>query len=77
MTVQQLRDLLRASPFRPFVVHTPNGREFKVPHVDFAMLSGTGRLLHVARPDSDTEDVIDVALITDIAVQKDGDSAMV
>jgi hypothetical protein len=32
------------------------------------MLSGTGRLLHVARPESDQEDIIDIALITDIAV---------
>ena len=32
------------------------------------MLSGTGRLLHVARPKSDQEDIIDIALITDIAI---------
>jgi hypothetical protein len=68
MTVEKIRDLLRASPFQSFEVHTPDGRAFKVPHPDFAMLSGTGRLLHVARPETDEEDIIDVALITDIAV---------
>jgi hypothetical protein len=68
MTVEKIRDLLRASPFRSFEVHTPDGRAFKVPHPDFAMLSGTGRLLHVARPQTDEEDIIDVALITDIAI---------
>jgi len=68
MTVEKIRDLLRASPFQSFEVYTPDGRSFKVPHPDFAMLSGTGRLLHVARPETDEEDIIDVALITDIAL---------
>jgi hypothetical protein len=68
MTLEKIRSLLRASPFQSFDVHTPDGRTFHVPHPDFAMLSGTGRLLHVARHESDQEDIIDVALITDIAV---------
>ena len=68
MTVEKIRSLLRATPFQSFEVHTPDGRAFQVPHPDFAMLSGTGRLLHVARPESDQEDIIDIALITDIAV---------
>lgn len=68
MTVEKIRSLLRATPFQSFEVHTPDGRAFQVPHPDFAMLSGTGRLLHVARPESDQEDIIDIALITDIAI---------
>lgn len=68
MISEKIRSLLRASPFQPFEVQTPDGRAFQVPHSDFAMLSGTGRLLHVARPQSDEEDVLDVALITDIAI---------
>ena len=72
MTVEKIRNLLRHSPFQPFVVHTPDGREFGIPHPDFAMLSGTGRLLHVAKPESDDEYIIDIALITDIALQPNG-----
>jgi hypothetical protein len=68
MTVEKIRSLFRATPFQSFEVHTPDGRAFQIPHPDFAMLSGTGRLLHVARPESDQEDIIDIALITDIAV---------
>ena len=68
MTVEKVRSLLRATPFQAFIVHTPDGRSFHVPHPDFAMLSGTGRVLHVARPASDDEHIIDVALITDIVV---------
>jgi hypothetical protein len=59
---------LRATPFQSFEVHTPDGRAFQIPHPDFAMLSGTGCLLHMARPESDQEDIIDIALMTDIAV---------
>ena len=72
MTVEKIRTLLRATPFQSFEVHTPDGRAFQIPHPDFAMLSGTGRLLHVARPESDQEDIIDIALITDIAVPLKG-----
>jgi hypothetical protein len=68
MTVDKIRSLLHATPFEPFEVHTPDGRAFVVPHPEFAMLSGTGRLLRVARPKTDDEDIIDVALITDIAI---------
>ena len=68
MTIEKIRSLLRATPFQSFEVHTPDGGEFCVPHPDFAMLSGTGRLLHVARPKSDQKDIIDIALITDIAI---------
>ena len=68
MTIEKIRSLLRATPFQSFEVHTPDGRAFRVPHPDFAMSSGTGRLPHVARPKSDQEDIIDIALITDIAI---------
>lgn len=68
MTIEKIRSLLSASPFQAFEVHTPDGRAFHVPHPDSAMLSGTGRLLHISRPRTDEEDVIDVALITDIAI---------
>jgi hypothetical protein len=68
MTVEKIRSLLQATPFQSFEVHTPDGRAFHVPHPNFPMLSGTGRLLHVARPESDQEDIIDIALIADIAI---------
>jgi hypothetical protein len=66
MTVEKIRDLLLTLPFKPFVVRTPDGKSFAVPHPEFAMLSGTGRLLHVSRYNSDHEDIIDIALITSV-----------
>ena len=75
MTVEKIRGLLRATPFQSFSVHTPDAREFEIPHPDFAMLSGTGRLLHIARRDTDMEDIIDIALITDIAIRSNGQAS--
>jgi len=68
MTIDKIRSLLLAIPFKSFEVHTPDGRAFHVPHPEFAMLSGTGRLLHISRVKTDHEDIIDVALITDIVI---------
>ena len=75
MTVDKIRSLLLARPFEPFNVHTPDGRAFHVPHPEFAMLSGTGKLLHISRLQTDHEDVIDIALITDIVIRTGSDSA--
>lgn len=76
MTVDKIRSLLLARPFEAFNVHTPDGRAFHVPHPEFAMLSGTGRLLHVSRLQTDHEDVIDIALITDIVVPSKRESEL-
>jgi len=76
MTVDKIRSLLHATPFQSFEVHTPDGRAFPVPHPDFAMLSGTGRLLHISRLQTDHEDVIDIALITDIVVPPNKESEL-
>lgn len=73
MTVAKIRSLLQASPFQSFDVHTPDGRAFHVPQPEFAMLSGTGRLLHISRVNTDHEDVIDIALITDIVIPPESD----
>lgn len=70
MTIDKVRSLLGAAPFKAFIVHTPDGRSFPVPHPEFAMLSGTGCLLHISRLASDEEDIIDIALITDIVIRE-------
>ena len=43
-----------------------DGRTLEVPHGEFAMLSGTGQLFYVAKPNSNLCEVIDVALITGV-----------
>jgi len=38
---QRIRELLRATPFKPFVIRAADGREYKVEHPDFVLAAGT------------------------------------
>lgn len=38
MTTETIRELLKATPFKPFVVQMTNGISHEVPHPEFAML---------------------------------------
>lgn len=67
MTVEQLRTLLRAQPFRPFVIHLADGREVEVLHQEFTILSPQGRTAIVYRPDESFE-IIDIMLVTSLEV---------
>ena len=64
MTADALREAIRNG--RPFKVTMADGRTLEVPHGEFAMLSGTGQLFYVAKPNSNLCEVIDVALITGV-----------
>jgi hypothetical protein len=61
MTTEAVREVLRNR--RPFKVTVADGRTLEVPHPEFAMLSRSGRLLHVAA-ENDRVEVLDVLLIT-------------
>jgi hypothetical protein len=65
MTIEQLRNLYNAQPFRPFVIHLADGRAIPVNHREFIMSVPSGRTLIVAQPD-DTVDIIDLLLVTDL-----------
>jgi hypothetical protein len=67
MRQEQVRELLRAQPFRPFTIHLPEGRTVQVVHHDFALLSPDGRTLLAYGPDS-SFNMIDVMLIASIHV---------
>ncbi len=47
MTTDQIRAALKGQPFRPFVVKTTGGREYRVNHPETAILSPGGRTLFV------------------------------
>jgi hypothetical protein len=38
----QIREAVEAQPFRPFVIRLSDGRNYKVEHSEFAMLSPNG-----------------------------------
>ncbi len=65
MTAETIREHLRASPFRPFQVVTAAGREYRVPHPDFAWLTPTQRDL-VVGDEFDHVAVLSVLHITEI-----------
>lgn len=67
MTVEQLKQMWKSEPFRPFVLHLADGRGISVVHRDFLMPSPSGRTVIVYQPD-DSFNVIDLLLVTDLEV---------
>ena len=65
MTVDQIRSLQDATPFRAFRIHMANGKSADVPHPDFMSLFPTGRIMIVYRA-NDSFEVIDTLLVTSV-----------
>jgi hypothetical protein len=58
---------LRAQPFQPFLIHTADGRRYRVPTPDHAHVSpGWGRVS--IREDDDTEYILPGLLISGLVV---------
>lgn len=68
MTLEAIRELINAQPFRPFTMHLADGREIPVQHREFIMALPSGRTLVVAQPD-DTVNIIDLLLVTDVELK--------
>ena len=71
MSVDEVRRLYQANPFRPFVLHLADGREIPVVHRDFIMASPNGRTVIVYQPDS-SFNIIDLRLVTALEVKANG-----
>ena len=65
MTIDRLRDVYSAQPFRPFIMHVADGREVQVVLREFIMAAPSGRTVIVFQPD-DTVNIIDLLLVSDI-----------
>ena len=63
MKIDEIRKLLHAQPFRPFIIHIADGGRIPVKHEDFVALAPSGRSMHVYQPD-DSYEVVDVPLVT-------------
>jgi hypothetical protein len=68
MTIEQLRAVYSAQPFRPFIMHLADGRVIPVNHREFFMTVPSGRTVVVAQPD-DTLNIIDRLLVTDLEIK--------
>ena len=67
MTTEQLREVHRAPPFRPFALELADGNRVHVPHPEFLAFSRTGRTVSVAG-ENDAFKIIDLLLVTAIDV---------
>jgi hypothetical protein len=67
MTVEQLKNVHAARPFRPFTVHMGDGRSFRVEHPDFLSRSQSGLTIIVHQPD-ESYSVLDMLLVAEFEV---------
>jgi hypothetical protein len=66
MTIDRLRQMHQARPFRPFDIHLADGRSIPVEHPEFLSQSAGGRTLAVAVPGTDAIEVVDLLLVTSL-----------
>jgi hypothetical protein len=69
MTVEHLKNVLQADPFRPFTAHMADGRGFLVRHRDFVSRSPSGRTM-VVHSDDDRFSILDLLLVTKLEVHQ-------
>ncbi len=78
MTIQQLDNVHKAKPFRPFTVHMGDARSFHVPHPEFFSHSPNGRTI-IVYGSEDNFSVLDLLLLTELEVHpptgKSGEAA--
>jgi len=68
MTMEQLRALYQARPFRPFTLQLADGDKLRVPHADFLSHSPTGRTIIVFGED-ESFSIVDRLPVTRVVVQ--------
>ena len=67
MTIEQLRDVHQARPFRPFTIHMADGRALHVPHSEFLSHSPAGRTVIVYH-DDEKFSIVDLLLVNEVEV---------
>jgi hypothetical protein len=67
MTVEQLKNVHGARPFRPFTIHMGDGRSFRVDHPEFLSRSQSGRTVVVHQIDEGLS-ILDMLLVTELEV---------
>lgn len=68
MTIEKVKELYDATPFRPFTIHLAAGHAIPVYHRDFILAVPSGRTLVVVQPD-DSMNIIDLLLVTDVELK--------
>ena len=67
MRIEDLKTLHQARPFRPFAIHTADGRAFPIPHSELLAYDPEGTTA-VAFRTNHTFSVLDLELITELEI---------
>lgn len=67
MTIEQLRNVIRASPFRPFTMKLADGSRLRVKHPEFVSFSPAGRTA-IVWSEGDSFEIVDLLLVASIEV---------
>jgi hypothetical protein len=67
MTIDQIRTLHQAKPFKPFTIHVADGASYEVQHPENLMQSQGGRTIAVSA-EGDAVAVIDLLLVTRVTM---------
>ncbi len=74
MTIDQIRTLHQAKPFKPFTIHVADGAEYEVQHPENMLQSAGGRTLAVSTQ-GDAVVIIDLLLVTRITLSNGSTSS--
>jgi hypothetical protein len=66
MTIEQLKTIHQARPFRPFTLYLADGRQVHVPHHEFLSHSPTGRTVVVHHTEEESFSILDLLLVTEL-----------
>jgi hypothetical protein len=65
MKAKDIRELLHADPFRPFIIRSADGACLLVQYEDFVAMSPSGRTMSVYRHDKpDDYQIVNVVMVT-------------
>jgi len=67
MTVQEVKSLYHANPFRPFKIHLSDGRAIPVKQPEYILPDPTGRTVIVYQPDGSFH-IIELLLVSALEV---------
>ena len=68
MMIDRIRAMLDERPFRPFEIHTADGKVVTVKAPDFAWIHPAGQTMYVCPdPEVDADQVIDIFHVTKLA----------
>jgi hypothetical protein len=71
VTLDALREVHQATPFRPFTIHLADGRRFRVPHPEYLSHAPRGRTIIVYGNKPDSFSILDLLLVTDLELESE------